>query len=395
MVTQLDITRREAIDAYRVIGEAPSPDLQGIVRLAATVCDVNTAVINIIDDRSQHQIAAVGIEPAVCSREDSMCAAVIARPGRVVVPDARLDERFAQNPFVTGEIANVRFYASSPLVTPAGVAIGTLCVFDESVGDLDDSAREALDLLAHQVVDLLELRRISRVLSESNDQLSRFAGQISHDLRNPLTALTGFLELAIDSPDMVNAPEAARVLARAESAADRMNAMISDILAYARVGGASPQRTRVNLDAVMRAVVDDLDAAITGAGAEVRWDIDVEPIGDLTLLRAVLQNLVANALKFTAAAGRTPQVGIAAREVQGGWRITVDDNGPGVPSPDRERVFALMERGNSDAEGLGIGLSTCRRVIEAHGGRIGLDESPLGGARVWLLLPDPAAADAG
>ncbi|WP_424447137.1 sensor histidine kinase [Microbacterium arborescens] len=395
MLTQLDITRREAIDAYRVIGEAPSPDLQGIVRLAATVCDVNTAVINIIDDRSQHQIAAVGIEPAVCSREDSMCAAVIARPGRVVVPDARLDERFAQNPFVTGEIANVRFYASSPLVTPAGVAIGTLCVFDESVGDLDDSAREALDLLAHQVVDLLELRRISRVLSESNDQLSRFAGQISHDLRNPLTALTGFLELAIDSPDMVNAPEAARVLARAESAADRMNAMISDILAYARVGGASPQRTRVNLDAVMRAVVDDLDAAITGAGAEVRWDIDVEPIGDLTLLRAVLQNLVANALKFTAAAGRTPQVSIAAREVQGGWRITVDDNGPGVPSPDRERVFALMERGNSDAEGLGIGLSTCRRVIEAHGGRIGLDESPLGGARVWLLLPDPAAADAG
>lgn len=395
MVTQLDITRREAIDAYRVIGEAPSPDLQGIVRLAATICAVDTAVINIIDDRSQHQIAAVGIEPAVCSREDSMCAAVIARPGRVVVPDARLDERFAQNPFVTGEIAHVRFYASSPLITPAGVAIGTLCVFDQSVGDLDDSAREALDLLAHQVVDLLELRRISRVLSESNDQLSRFAGQISHDLRNPLTALTGFLELAIDSPDMVNAPDAARVLARAESAADRMDAMISDILAYARVGGASPQRARVDLDAVMRAVVDDLDAPITVADADVRWHIDVEPVGDPTLLRAVLQNLVANALKFTAAAGRTPRVGIEAHEVQGGWRVTVDDNGPGVPSPDRERVFALMERGNSDAEGLGIGLSTCRRVIEAHGGRIGLDESPLGGARVWLLLPDPAAADAG
>lgn len=395
MVTQLDITRREAIDAYRVIGEAPSPDLQGIVRLAATICGVDTAVINIIDDRSQHQIAAVGIEPAVCSREDSMCAAVIARPGRVVVPDARLDERFAQNPFVTGEIAHVRFYASSPLITPAGVAIGTLCVFDQSVGDLDDSAREALDLLAHQVVDLLELRRISRVLSESNDQLSRFAGQISHDLRNPLTALTGFLELAIDSPDMVNAPDAARVLARAESAADRMDAMISDILAYARVGGASPQRARVDLDAVMRAVVDDLDAPITVADADVRWHIDVEPVGDPTLLRAVLQNLVANALKFTAAAGRTPRVGIEAHEVQGGWRVTVDDNGPGVPSPDRERVFALMERGNSDAEGLGIGLSTCRRVIEAHGGRIGLDESPLGGARVWLLLPDPSAADAG
>ncbi|MDD7945251.1 GAF domain-containing sensor histidine kinase [Microbacterium sp. NE2HP2] len=394
MVTELDITRREAIDAYHVIGEAPAPDLQGIVRLAATVCGVDTAVINIIDDRSQHQIAAVGFEPAVCSREDSMCAAVIARPGRVIVPDARLDERFAHNPFVTGEIAHVRFYASSPLVTPAGVAIGTLCVFNDSVGDLDESAREALDLLAHQVVDLLELRRISRALSESNDQLSRFAGQISHDLRNPLTALTGFLELAIDSPDMDNAPEAARVLARAESAADRMNAMISDILAYARIGGASPQRARVDLGAVMHAVVEDLDASISASGADIRQDIEVEPAGDPTLLRAVLQNVVANAVKFTAAAGKVPQVRVEAHTVHGGWRITVDDNGPGVPPADRERVFALMERGDSEAEGLGIGLSTCRRVIQAHGGRIGLDDSPLGGTRVWILLPDPAATAA-
>ncbi|RAZ31772.1 ATP-binding protein [Microbacterium sp. SMR1] len=394
MVTELDITRREAIDAYHVIGEAPAPDLQGIVRLAATVCGVDTAVINIIDDRSQHQIAAVGFEPAVCSREDSMCAAVIARPGRVIVPDARLDERFAHNPFVTGEIAHVRFYASSPLVTPAGVAIGTLCVFNDSVGDLDESAREALDLLAHQVVDLLELRRISRALSESNDQLSRFAGQISHDLRNPLTALTGFLELAIDSPDMDNAPEAARVLARAESAADRMNAMISDILAYARIGGASPQRARVDLGAVMHAVVEDLDASISASGADIRQDIEVEPAGDPTLLRAVLQNVVANAVKFTAAAGKVPRVRVEAHAVHGGWRITVDDNGPGVPPADRERVFALMERGDSEAEGLGIGLSTCRRVIQAHGGRIGLDDSPLGGTRVWILLPDPAATAA-
>lgn len=392
MVSQLDITRREAIEAYHVIGEAPAPDLQGIVRLAATVCGVATAVINIIDDRSQHQIAAVGIEPAVCSREDSMCAAVIARPGRVVVPDARLDERFAQNPFVTGEIAHVRFYASSPLVTPSGVAIGTLCVFDESVGDLDESKREALDLLAHQIVDLLELRRISRALSASNDQLSRFAGQISHDLRNPLTALTGFLELAIDSPDMVNAPDAARVLARAESAAERMDDMISDILAYARAGGASPQRTRVDLAAVMDAVVDDLNAQISASGADVRADVDIEPVGDPTLLRAVLQNVVANALKFTAAAGRAPRVTVDAHAVGGGWRITVDDNGPGVPEADRERVFRLMERGDSDADGLGIGLSTCRRVVEAHGGRIGIDESPDGGTRVWIVLPDPSAA---
>ena len=388
MITALDTTRREAIAAYKVVGEPPSPDLQGVVQLAATVCGVHTAVINIIDDRSQHQIAAVGFEPAICSREDSMCAAVIATPGRVVVRDARLDARFADNPFVTGEIAHVRLYASSPLITPAGVAIGTLCVFDEHVGDLDDERREALDLLAHQVVDLLELRRISRVLGESNDQLSRFAGQVSHDLRNPLTALAGFIELAVDSPDISHAPAAAQALARAESAALRMNDMISDLLAYARVGGASPQRAHVDLTEVVASVLEDLHAEIVASAAHVDSDVAVEPLGDPTLLRAVMQNLVANALKFTVAVGRTPRIEIRAHTVHDGWRITVDDNGPGVPPEDRERVFALMERGATDAEGLGIGLSTCRRVIEAHGGRIGIDVAPLGGARVWVLLPD-------
>lgn len=387
MISALDITRREAIAAYKVVGEPPSPDLQGVVRLAATVCDVDIAVINIIDDRSQHQIAAVGFEPAVCSREDSMCAAVIQTPGRVVVSDARLDERFAQNPFVTGEVANVRLYASSPLVTPAGIVIGTLCIFDDSVGDLDDDKRDALDLLAHQVVDLLELRRISRELGESNDQLSRFAGQVSHDLRNPLTALTGFIELAVDSPDIVNAPAAAQALSRAESAAVRMDDMISDLLAYARVGGASPQRARVDLGAVTASVLEDLHSEIEASAAHIVRDVEIEPIGDPTLLRAVLQNLVANAVKFTVAAGRTPQIEIRAHAVHEGWRVTVDDNGPGVPVDDRERVFALMERGASEADGLGIGLSTCRRVVELHGGRIGIDDSPLGGARVWMLLP--------
>ena len=72
-----DITRREAIAEYRVVGQPPEPDLEGLVQLAATICGVSTAVINIIDDRSQHQIAAVGFEPSVCAREDSMCACLL------------------------------------------------------------------------------------------------------------------------------------------------------------------------------------------------------------------------------------------------------------------------------------------------------------------------------
>lgn len=393
MSTAHEVTLRAAIDQYRIVGDVPEPDLQGLVELAATVCGVSTAVINILDDREQHQVAAVGIQAASCSREDSMCAAVLVDPRPVMVPDARKDPRFRDSPFVTGEIASTRLYAASPLITPAGVAIGTLCVFDDEVGELTDAATHALDLLARQVIDVLELRRLTRDLAESNAQLEEFAAQVSHDLQNPLTALSGFLELAAESPEMVDAPHAAASLARAESAAARMASMVTDLLDFARVGGACPRFSMVDVGETVHAVLDDLDGVVTEAGAEVVVHASTFVRADETLLRLLLQNLIANAVKFTAAAGRAPRVEVTVRELTDGWRLTVDDNGIPVDPALRDRVFEPMRRGyGAEVPGLGIGLSTCRRIAHAHGGHIGLDESPAGGTRVWVVLPAGAAA---
>lgn len=393
MSTAHEVTRRHAIDRYGIVGATPEPDLQGLVELAATVCGVSTAVINIIDDRAQHQVAAVGIPAASCSREDSMCAAVLIDPRRVVVPDAREDPRFRENPFVTGEVAHVRFYASSPLVTPSGVAIGTLCVFDDEIGELSESSARALDLLAHQVIDVLELRRVTRDLTESNTHLEEFATQVSHDLRNPLTALSGFLELAADSPEMVDAPRAARSLARAEAAAARMTSMVTDLLDFARVGGERPRFTTVDVGEIVDAVLEDLDGAVVSAGAEVVVDASTLIRADDTLLRVLLQNLIANAVKFTVAAGREPRVFVTVHELPDGWRLTVDDNGDVVDPALRERMFEPMQRGHdAEVQGVGIGLATCRRIAQAHGGHIGLDGSPSGGTRAWVVLPAAIAA---
>lgn len=388
MITAQDETRARAIAQYDVVGRPPEPDLEGLVRLAATISGVSTAVINIIDDRFQHQVAAVGLSPSVCSREDSMCAVVFKDPGHVVISDAREDARFAANPFVTGAIASVRFYASSPLVTPSGIPIGTLCVFDEETGELSPDRSAALALLAHQVVDVLELRRITGLLSRSNERLESFAGQVSHDLRNPLAAVSGFIELAADSPELVNAPHAARALAHAESAATRMAIMIGDLLDFARLGGADIRHEAVDLTLVLRAVLEDLDSVVRASGARVIVDASTGVVGDPTLLRVLLQNLIANAIKFSDASGTTPQIEVRTEDTDGGWRITVDDNGPGVPSAERECIFDLMERGNThDIPGLGIGLSTCRGIAQAHGGRIGVEDSGLGGASFWVELP--------
>ncbi|WP_425843524.1 hypothetical protein [Agrococcus sp. TSP3-2-1] len=137
-----DVVRAAAIADYGVLDEASGADLRGLTELAAALVGVPNAVIDIIDDRQQHQIAAVGFEAAVCSREDSMCSRVFEGPDQTIVADASADARFAQDPFVTGEIADVRFYASSPLRTPGGLPIGSLCVFDVEARELgEDGAR--------------------------------------------------------------------------------------------------------------------------------------------------------------------------------------------------------------------------------------------------------------
>ncbi|MEO2135231.1 GAF domain-containing sensor histidine kinase [Microbacterium sp.] len=382
--------RREAIADYRIVGAPAEPNLEGLAALATTLCHVSGAAVNIIDDRYQYQVATAGVDAAICDRDDSMCAVVLPDARHVWVADASVDDRFAENPFVTGARGRVRFYASSPLITPAGVAIGTLCVFDDHAGTLTAEQSSALDLLAGQAVEVLELRRLTHELERSNDQLAHFAGQISHDLRNPLTALMGQIDLALDGVDDGDGSRATHALHRADAAAARMNVMITELLAYARVGGAEAHRERVALGPLVEGVIADLERAVAAFDARitVRIDPDDAIVCDPALIAVLLQNLLANALKFAAAAGVAPVVELDAQRGPTGWAITVDDNGPGVAAQLRDRVFDIMERGDAaDVPGLGLGLATSRRIVQAHGGRIGIEDAALGGARLRVSLP--------
>jgi signal transduction histidine kinase len=131
-------------------------------------------------------------------------------------------------------------------------------------------------------------------------------------------------------------------------------------------------------------VLEDLATALEGAKLEVGTLPTVT--GDPVQLRAVLQNLVANAAKFTRPGDRAA-IAISSRRTRGGWRVEVSDHGPGIAPGERERVFQPLARVDEDVEGSGIGLTTCRRVIDAHGGRVGLAESPGGGTTAWFELP--------
>ncbi|MBC7291124.1 MAG: GAF domain-containing sensor histidine kinase, partial [Actinotalea sp.] len=366
-----DAARTARIEEYGVLRGGPRRDLKALVDLAAQVTGVRHAAINIITADEQHQIVTAALEPSVCSREDSMCAAVLAAPDLVMVRDASRDDRFADNPFVTGRLGAVRFYASTPLVTPGDVVIGRLCVFDDAPRTVTPAQQDALRSLAARVVDVLELglrtRQLEATVSEltaarnelrrSNEHLSVFAGQVAHDLRTPLTAILANAEVL--ALELERAPELAPFVEATLESGQRMSDLIADYLAYARVG-ADLRVEDVDLGVVVEAALVDLRPATTGT------DVVVGPLpvvrGDRAQLYGVVLNLLANALKFTRP-GQAPSVRVAARRRGDRWRVEVRDRGPGVPVERREEVFGLFARADSERAGHGIGLATARRVV--------------------------------
>ncbi|HEX5740790.1 MAG TPA: GAF domain-containing sensor histidine kinase [Pilimelia sp.] len=403
--------RLAALATYDLVDGPPEPDLDVVAALAADLCGTPRAVVNIIAERHQHQVAAAGLDPGVCARGDSMCAVTILEPEPVVVADASRDPRFAANPFVTGAIDSVRFYAASQLRVRGGHVLGTLCAFDTVPRELTPGQRAGLDRLARMVVDVIELRRHSRLLQEtlalreellrelvdtqadlvrSNEALRLFATQVSHDLKNPLTGVLGSLSCLRDIPAVAADPDARYLLDRAESSGDRMQQMIDQVLGAAgptpRDAAAAGEPPPVSLNQVVADALADLGEAVRDADA----DIEVGPLptvrANATELRIVAQNLLGNALKY-----RHPQRPCRIRVRRAvdavGHGLQVVDNGRGIPADQRHRVRELFTRLHTDVAGTGVGLATCQRVVARHRGRLVIGETPGGGTTVTVTLP--------
>ena len=177
--------RVSALAGYDVLDTEPEQAYDDLTTLASAVCRTPIALISLIDTHRQWFKSRVGLEATETSREVAFCAHAILSPGQTFeVADATQDSRFAGNPLVVGD-PKIRFYAGSPLVTPQGLPIGTVCVIDRQSRQLDDVERRALASLARQVVTQLELRQSRAALTHEslNDPLTGLWNRPAFDRR--------------------------------------------------------------------------------------------------------------------------------------------------------------------------------------------------------------------
>jgi len=255
---------------------------------------------------------------------------------------------------------------------------------------------------AGQLGDALEnafesLDSKSQELQESNKALQQFAYIASHDLQEPVRTIQNFSNMLSKSHASTLDEKGRKYLQFINHSAQRMRELIAGLLEYSRLGmQAAPEP--VDLNELLETIQQDMQSTIKDSNAQ----LTVGKLPELRLypleMRVLLQNLISNAIKYVPA-GREPRVSVDCQPQNGGWLLSVVDNGIGIEPEFREQVFGIFQRlhGAGLYDGTGIGLANCSKIVELHHGKIWVDGAPCGGSafKVWLREVGSADSPAG
>jgi len=417
--------RLEILRECAILDTPPEQEYEDLLSLAAGICSAPIAAITLVDEARQWFKARVGIDAAETSRDISFCAHTICQPGGapLVVPDASRDPRFSAYANVTGD-PGLRFYAGIPLVTHDGAALGSLCVADCKPRELPEKQLAALRTLSRHLINAIELRRLVHRQAETIGALektrreleearavaerataakSRFLAAMSHEIRTPLNAILGMTTLLADAKLDGPSRECADTI---RSSGEILLTLVNDILDLSKI-----ESGRLELDPapfspadVVRRAVDCLRGAARAKELALRVQfapsLPARITGDSVRLQQVLVNLVANAIKFTAAGDVTLAAGLAPESTPEAplLAFSVTDTGIGIAPEKLGKLFQDYSQADASTArhygGTGLGLAISKRLVELHGGRIWVESTPGRGSTfrfTFAVKPAPAS----
>ncbi|HYO74754.1 MAG TPA: PAS domain-containing protein [Archangium sp.] len=289
------------------------------------------------------------------------------------------------------EVNGLVSFLGAPLLVRSHL-VGVLAVYGQT--SLEEETLATLATVADAVAQGLERRRAevslqehARELARSNEELQQFAYVASHDLQEPLRMVASYTQLLARRYKGKLDTDADEFISYAVDGVNRMQRLIQDLLAYSRVGTRGHEFKLLDSAQVLNKALANLKTLMEETGATLIQGKLPQVMADETQLTQLFQNLVGNALKFR---GKTPPRVLVEAELQGNeWRFTVEDNGIGIEPQYYERIFVIFQRlhGKEEYPGTGIGLAICKKIVERHGGRIGLDSQPGQGTTFWFTLP--------
>ncbi|MBW0432352.1 GAF domain-containing hybrid sensor histidine kinase/response regulator [Leptospira yasudae] len=369
--------RLKALDSYQVVDTAPEEKFDSLTQIAAFICDTPTALISLIDVDRLWFKAKVGMADSETPRNISFCQYAILQDDIFEIEDAKQDARFKNNPLVLGP-PFIRFYAGTPLKTPDGFNIGTLCVIDQNPKRLDDRQRIILKVLSNQVIANFELIKKNRELilirkkeEELQNSKSQFFANMSHEIRTPIHGILGVAGLLAETDLHSEQKEYVDTIRRSGGL---LLGLLNDILDFSKLESAHMKIEIIAFDlmALLKDVYSLFEADTKKKNLEFK--LVTERTTPLTVstdpnrLRQILVNLISNAFKFTEKGSVLIEFESDIIGEQCDVKIRVRDTGIGIPKLKLNELFQAYTQADTSVSrkygGTGLGLAISKNLAE-------------------------------
>ena len=376
---------------YDILDTEAEQAFDDLTSLASEICGTPISLISLVDPDRQWFKSKIGLEANETERDIAFCSHAVLQDEIFEVEDASKDERFADNPLVTGS-PDIRFYAGMPLKSPEGLPIGTLCVIDKKPNKLNDHQRKALAILSREVIGQLELRLKTKRLEHANQQKTEFLSNMSHEIRTPLNAIIGFTEILLaDKSSYLKNDKAIQYMESIDFSGKHLLSMINAVLDLSKIeaGKMDLEPAAINLVDTMDNLLQMLRVKAEQQGINIQHvhesDSQYDTWIDSGKFSQVIINLVNNAIKFSSP---DSTIVISLHVENDELKLEIVDQGIGISKDNLAKIFDKYHQvSKSGTHGTGLGLSITKGLVELMGGRISIESEEGVGTAVTILLP--------